>query len=333
MSSLALSVLLSLVSAAAYASAAIVQESVAAGAADGPSALVCSAQWWASVGLNALGALLHVGALACGPLSLVQPLGALTIVFALPLAAVLGSRKVGRAAWRGTLLASAGLAGLLALIGPGQTGVPGGAARQAAAAVAFGAVVLLFLAGRRVRRRPVLRGVVLAGGAGVAFGAASCFTKIATAGSVDAAGGSMTGLVPILMVVAGLAVAGLLLSQVSYRGAGLAAPLATVTVVNPVIAAVAGLLLFGERFRYGTAGAVAALVCAGVAGTGLVLLSAQRGTGAGAEPTGPAPEGHAASDRDPVRPEVGEGIDIGAIPRPRAHLEVEMGTRAVAGGP
>ncbi|MFD5427284.1 DMT family transporter [Streptomyces sp. NPDC127084] len=343
MSPLALSVLLSLVSALAYASAAIVQERVAAGTTGGPAGLVRDVRWWGSAGLNALGALLHVVALAYGPLSLVQPLGALTIVFALPLAAMLERRPVGGTAWRGALMASAGLAGLLALTGPGHSGVPGGAARQAAAAVAFGAVALLFLAGQRVRRRPLLRGVVLAGGAGVAFGAASLFTKIAAAGQADPEAGGPTVLVPSLVVIAGLASAGLLLSQVSYRGAGLAAPLATVTVVNPVVAAVAGVVLFGEGVRYGAAGAVAALACAGVAGTGLVLLSVRRRTtGAGSvggatvvrvAAAGPVPGDGTASDRDPVRPEVGEGVDIGAVPRPRTHLEVEMGSRAVAGGP
>ncbi len=34
--------------------------------------------WWSAVGLNATGALLHVAALNYGPLTLVQPLGALT---------------------------------------------------------------------------------------------------------------------------------------------------------------------------------------------------------------------------------------------------------------
>ncbi|RSS43245.1 hypothetical protein EF912_29955, partial [Streptomyces sp. WAC07061] len=115
MSALALSVLLCLVSAVAYAGGAILQEHVAASSPDRPYAPLRRAGWWAAVALNGLGALLHVVALAFGPLSLVQPLGALTIVFALPLAAVSVRRRAGAAAWRGALLATAGLAGLLAL--------------------------------------------------------------------------------------------------------------------------------------------------------------------------------------------------------------------------
>ncbi|MGB8939410.1 MAG: hypothetical protein WCD21_04085, partial [Streptomyces sp.] len=76
-----LAVALSLVSAAAYASAAVAQERLAAritGTGTGFLRLLGSGAWWSSVGLNACAALLHVAALKYGPLTLVQPLGALT---------------------------------------------------------------------------------------------------------------------------------------------------------------------------------------------------------------------------------------------------------------
>ncbi|PWS45282.1 hypothetical protein DKT74_09685, partial [Streptomyces sp. ZEA17I] len=117
MSPLALSVLLSLVSAVAYAAGAIVQERVAAHGDNSPYALVRTGVWWVAVVLNGVGAILHVAALAYGPLSLVQPLGALTIVFALPMAALFVGRRAGARAWRGALMATAGLVGLLALTG------------------------------------------------------------------------------------------------------------------------------------------------------------------------------------------------------------------------
>ncbi|UUN30489.1 DMT family transporter [Streptomyces sp. FIT100] len=335
MSSLALSVLLSLVSAVAYAAAAIVQERVAVGASGGPSSLLRDVRWWVAVGLSGVGGLLHVVALAYGPLSLVQPLGALTIVFALPMAALFARGAVragpgaGRvadpAAWRGALSATAGLAGLLALTGPAADSRPPDAdVRTVLAAVAFGAIAVLFLLARRVRR-PVLRGVVLAAGSGVAFGVASVFTKIAAEALEVLPGRGTSGLLPAVLVTAGLAVTGLLMSQASYRGAGLAAPLATVTVVNPVVAAAVGIGLFDERFRFGTAGTALALVCGAVAAAGLVLLTTRR------QPV-PVPATVLVSDRDATRPEVGERIDVGAVPRARAHLEVEVRPGAVAGG-
>ncbi|NDZ98212.1 hypothetical protein G3I28_02500, partial [Streptomyces sp. SID10116] len=99
MSALALSVLLSLVSAVAYAGGAILQEHVAATTPGQRYAPLRRGAWWVAIALNGLGALLHVVALAYGPLSVVQPLGALTIVFALPMAAVFVRRRAGATAW------------------------------------------------------------------------------------------------------------------------------------------------------------------------------------------------------------------------------------------
>ncbi|MFE9585416.1 DMT family transporter [Streptomyces microflavus] len=280
MSSLALSVLLSLISAVAYAAGAIVQERVAARGDNSPYALVRNAVWWAAVLLNGVGAVLHVVALAYGPLSLVQPLGALTIVFALPMAALFVGRRAGATAWRGALMATAGLVGLLALTGSADPHTLRGPEQLALATVTFGAVGALTLLARALHR-PVLRSAVLATAAGGAFGMASVFTKTV---AMEWTSGSVRSGLPTLLVIAGLAAAGLLLSQAAYRGAGLAAPLATVTVVNPVVAAAIGITLFGEHFRHGAAGTVLALSCGVLAAGGLVLLtkerlSAEQGTG------------------------------------------------------
>lgn len=380
MSALALSVLLSLVSAVAYAAGAILQERVAADTPARPYAPLHHGVWWAAVALNGVGALLHVAALAYGPLSLVQPLGALTIVFALPMAAVFVRRRAGAAAWRGALMATLGLAGLLALTGSAGSHSLGPGERMVVAGATVGVVALLFLIAQAVRR-PAVRSVLLAASAGVAFGIASVFTKTV---AVDWTAGSFGGQVPSLLVIAGLAAAGLLLSQASYRGAGLAAPLATVTVVNPVVAAAVGLTLFGEGFRYGLTGALLALAFGAVTAGGLVLLTTERLAAQTAALTGPAaaepaervaastpgtagataahhhaaPDHHrlpwhliprkgthepqhramrrtvrrtVRSDADSARPQVGDGVDVGAVAGPRTHLEVEMRTRTVSG--
>ncbi|MET9109641.1 hypothetical protein ABZX29_24120, partial [Streptomyces zhihengii] len=81
MSGLVVAVLLSLLSAVGYAFAAVTQSRLAAAAAQGgggPRSLAAQPLWWWAVGLNGAGALAHVGALHYGPLTLVQPLGALT---------------------------------------------------------------------------------------------------------------------------------------------------------------------------------------------------------------------------------------------------------------
>lgn len=313
MSSLALSVLLSLVSAVAYAAGAIVQERVAT-ASDGRSlAPLRDRVWWAAVALNGVGALLHVVALAYGPLSLVQPLGALTIVFALPMAALFVGRRAGATAWRGAVMATVGLAGLLALTGSSDAHTLGGPQQLMLGTVTFGAVAALVLLSKAMRR-PVMRSVVLAGAAGVAFGIASVFTKTVamewTSGSVG------TGL-PALLVIAALAATGLLLSQAAYRGAGLTAPLATVTVVNPVVAAAVGITLFGETFRYGTPGTLLALGCGVVAAGGLILLTTER-MGAERRRAQEAAAGGAREDGDSADEVPGASAPPAVSPAPEA---------------
>ncbi|WP_159026535.1 DMT family transporter [Streptomyces vietnamensis] len=326
MSPLVLSVALALASAVAYAAAAIVQERVAASAAGPRYAPLRSPAWWVSVLLNGVGATLHVAALAYGPLSLVQPLGALTIVFALPMAALFVGRRAGRRAWRGALMATVGLAGLLSLTSGTEAGPLADGERWLLAGAAFGAVALLFTAAHLVGRS-VLRSVVLAAAAGVSFGMASVLTKsVAEEWTPRAPLAEWTG----LLVLSVFAVTGLLLSQASYRGAGLAAPLATVTVVNPVVAAAVGVTLFGEGFRYGAAGTVAALICGAVAAGGLVRLTLDRMTAAPESPS-VSSGSSVASEGDSPRPEVGQGVDVRAVPGTRPNLEVEVRSRAVAG--
>lgn len=285
MSALALSVLLSLVSAVAYAGGAIVQEYVAVSSPVQEYAPLRRPTWWAAVALNGLGGLLHVVALAYGPLSLVQPLGALTIVFALPMAALFVGRKAGATAWRGAIMATVGLAGLLALVGSSDAQSLDTAQRIAVAVVSGSVVVALMIAGRAAHRHPAVRSMLLATASGIAFGMSSVFTKTV---AVDWSDGVSAYDIPALILIGVFATAGMLLSQASYRGAGLAAPLATLTVVNPVVAAAVGITMFGETFRYGSTGTALALSCGVVAAGGLILLTTERLARTSAE-TAPRP--------------------------------------------
>ncbi|MFF8097302.1 DMT family transporter [Streptomyces sp. NPDC016675] len=325
MSALALSVLLSLVSAVAYAGGAIVQEQVAVSSPGAQYAPLRRPAWWAAVALNGLGGLLHVVALALGPLSLVQPLGALTIVFALPMAALFVGRRAGATAWRGALMATVGLAGLLSLVGAADAQSLDTAQRVGAAVVTGGVIVALMIAGRAAHRHPAVRSILLAVASGIAFGMSSVFTKTV---AVDWTGGVTGADVPSLAVIGVLATAGMLLSQASYRGAGLAAPLATLTVVNPVVAAVVGITMFGETFRYGTTGTLLALGCGVVAAGGLILLTTERiareGTGDSAVPL-PA----AAPPATPLPPAVLPAAVLPAVSEPSA---VPSGTAPAAEG-
>ncbi|MEU1010782.1 DMT family transporter, partial [Streptomyces sp. NPDC005890] len=344
MSAVALSVLLSVVSALAYAGGAIVQEQVAVSSPGSGYLPLRRPSWWGALGLNGLGGVLHVVALACGPLSLVQPLGALTIVFALPMAALCVGRRAGATAWRGALMATVGLAGLLSLVGSSAAHSLDPAQRLAVALVTGGAVAALMCAGLAAHRHPAVRSMLLATASGIAFGMSSVFTKTV---AVDWSHGIGLGDLSSLAVIGLFTLAGVLLSQAAYRGGGLAAPLATLTVVNPVLAAAVGILMFGETFRYDTRGTALALGCAVVAAGGLIMLTTERmeraaATAEGAPVTLPPAAAEARPDVPRQRGTAGTGAGpaepagTGAGPdgtAPRELLPGPPGNGADAGGP
>ncbi|MGW2640565.1 hypothetical protein [Streptomyces sp. NPDC001348] len=261
-------VALSLVSAVAYAAAAVAQERLASrelGA--GLLRLLGSSAWWSAVGLNAGAALLHVVSLKYGPLTVVQPLGALTLVAAVPMGARAAGRRVGPAEWRGTALTLLGLAALLVTAsGP----APERSLSLTEALAVAGATAALIGALARPGTRPGLRHATASG---LASGVASALTQTVTVAATARSGSGLgIGVVVVALLVAAFATGGLLLSQTAYRG-GLGAPLAVVTLANPVAAAVIGLSLLGQGLRGGVAGVLLALAGAGLASWGVVLLT------------------------------------------------------------
>ncbi|MEU2623651.1 hypothetical protein ABZ642_37040 [Streptomyces sp. NPDC007157] len=263
-----IAVLLSLVSAVAYAAAAVAQERLASKTAGaGLVRLLGSGAWWAAVGLNAGAALLHVVALKYGPLTLVQPLGALTLVAAVPMGARVAGRRVSATEWRGTALTLLGLGALLVTAsGPAPHRV---LSLTEALAVA-GTTAALIGALSRPGTRPGLRHATASG---FASGVASALTQTVTVAATDRSGPVLSvQVIVVALLVAAFAVGGLLLSQTAYRG-GLGAPLAVVTLSNPMAAALIGLTLLGQGLQGGAAGILLALAGAGLASLGVVLLT------------------------------------------------------------
>lgn len=258
-----IAVTLALLSAVAYATAAVAQERLAARTGPGGlRRLLAQGAWWSTVGLNAGGALLHVAALGFGPLTLVQPLGALTLVAAVPLGARAAGRRATHEEWQGTALTLAGLGALLPLTAGGAPDATLGTVAALAVAAGVLALAALLTHGRRGR------GLGHAAASGITSGAASALTQTLTV-----AGLALTWRFAVVgVLVAGLAVGGLLLSQTAYTE-GLGAPLAVLTLANPLAAAAIGLSLLGERVHGGPAGVALAGLGAAVAGRGVVLLT------------------------------------------------------------
>lgn len=236
-------VVLALLSTLGYASSAVLQEREARRPhPDAPGRarpLLRRPWWWVALAATAAGAALHIAALAWGPLSLIQPLGVLTLVLALPLGARLNGRIVTRREW---MAATAVAAGLVAVLSIAPHGAPPphltvGAILGTAAVVAVIVAGLSTLGARLAGRR--IAAVVHALAAAVLFGTASGMARVAVTG----------GPVVLAATVAVVgAVLGLGLAQRAYRAGGLGAPLATINLADPLTAVVIGVVLLGEPF-------------------------------------------------------------------------------------
>jgi len=272
--SLAWAVTLSVLSAAGYAAAAVTQERLAEHGQRGLS------RWILALSLTGSAVALHVLALNFGTVAVVQALGTLTLLFALPISALRDHVRISAAAWADAILTVAGLALIMSLsVESDEPALLPGAAGRSLALVTLAVVVVLTLAAWL--SGPRTRAVLLAVAAGTAFGISSVMCKAVMAAFTGSGPAGVP--IPVAGMVVLFSVGGYLLSQASYRGAGLAAPLATVSVANPVVAAIAGVVVFDEGFRFGTGGLVV-VALAGVVMTLGVIGLARRATGS-ARPT------------------------------------------------
>jgi drug/metabolite transporter (DMT)-like permease len=291
MGSLGWAVGLSVLSAASYAGAAVAQEQLAEHRHRGV------ARWAVALLLTGGGVGLHVLALNFGTVAVVQALGTLTLLFALPISALRYRMRIGVPAWLDAGLTVAGLALIMSLsvesAKPAELSATDG---RYVALITLAAVAVLAVTAWRAG--PRLRAVLLAGAAGVAFGISSVLSKGVMA-SFTESGASSISLFAVGMVGL-LSTGGYLLSQLSYRGAGLAAPLATVSVANPVVAGVVGVLVFDESVRFGHTGQAIVAVAAVVMTLGVIGLSRRASVPAGA-PDDPASP-RAAGPAEPATP-------------------------------
>jgi drug/metabolite transporter (DMT)-like permease len=264
-------VVLALVSAVCYAAAAVLQHREASLQASGGLRLVARLVrrrgWWTAIAATLTGALLHLAALGAGPLVLVQPLGVTALVFGLVIQERLGGGRAPRRAWAGAACVVLGLPAVLSAL-------PRHAGHLAASTPALGywwavlGIALLVgvaeLAAACAPRHGRFRAVLHAVAAALCFGLTSGTVKAVWLGHLSP-----------LVVGAGLASAlvGVVLAQHAYRDGGLGAPLATLTLVDPLTAGTLGVLVLGEplssaplRLALGVAGAA-------VTAVGVVLLS------------------------------------------------------------
>jgi drug/metabolite transporter (DMT)-like permease len=266
-------------SAACYALAAALQHSgvgrASATRASGLSAVwqLCrQPRWLIGIAAMAGGAALHTAALSVGPLPLVQPIGVVSLVFALPIEARLCGRRVRPLDWWAAVSVAVGLALFLRTVR--HHGPPphlSGTATLALVVLTAGTVAACVMWAVKGHGRQ--RSVAFAIGAGIAFGASSALMRAVGAHVVASGYTALVGW-PTL-ALAGVAPIGFVLCQYAYRDGNLGAPLSTMTVVDPLTAIGFGALLLGEVLRTGVVVGVTALSAGALMVAGIWVLANQ----------------------------------------------------------
>jgi len=224
-------------------------------------------------------------ALDRGRLVVVQPLMVTTIVWALPLGHWLTSQRVVRRQVLGAGVVVVGLA-MFVLVGDPDAGVDDAPARGLViSAAVISAVVVLLMLWLRTKTAPSLRAAVLGLCAGLLFGLSATFAKPVIndlhSGIAEAAGDWRT------WALLGFGFVAFLIQQLSLATGQLAPAMAAVSVSNPAVSVILGILLFEERLTrpaWHVIVAGAALLAA--LGGALLITLANRVTQMPGQPTG-----------------------------------------------
>ncbi len=272
----ALAVVFALMAACCFALGSLVQQRAAREAGQralDPRLLVQLARrprWLGGVGLNAFSFGLQGVALAFGPLTLVQPLAATDVLFALPLIA---RRHRHPLSWRevaGVLAVTGGIVAFLATLPHNHSTRVPGALAWAPVFLAVGALAALTaVISARVRGRA--RVAWLAVAAGAVYGLVDALAK-STVGIMARQGlGVVTHWEPYVLIAAALL--GALFGQSAFGAGALVVSLPVIDTLEPVSAVIIGATVFGERLASSAPGLTVQLAGAVVAITGIAVLS------------------------------------------------------------
>jgi drug/metabolite transporter (DMT)-like permease len=219
------------------------------------------------------GYLFQAGALDRGRLSVIQPLLVTTVVFALPLGYFMTRQHVGRREVIGALVIIVGL-GLFVSFGDPAGGNENAPNSQWAIAIGLLSVLsvlmLVFGRGGGLAMKAAVYGTV----AGIMFGLSSALTKPTLDYLHESVGTMLSHWQCYALAVAG--VLGFVLQQVSLGTGRLAPSVATVSVANPLVGILIGILLLDERLSRPGWHILVAVIGLGLALVGAVAISLAR---------------------------------------------------------
>ncbi|GHH18615.1 DMT family transporter [Streptomyces lanatus] len=237
-------------------------------------------RWLGGIGLMVVGMALGAMALGQGEISLVEPLLATNLLFALMLSRRQTKQSLGRQGWTGLALLAGGVTAFIMAGQPtGGTATSDPIRHWLIIGVMIGTALLLTAYAKRSRLSsgPAL----LATAAGLLYGVQDALTRVT--GERFAEGGMMevlTGWQPYAVVALGLT--GLILVQSAFETASLRMSLPALTAAQPLAGILCGVGFLGDRLRT-DAGALA-WEAAGLAGivVGIILLGTHSAMPSGA---------------------------------------------------
>ena len=267
-------VALSFLAAILFASASVLQQSIAAQEeARGLSLirrLLRRPRWLAGGAADISGYGAEAAALAFGSILVVQPILATMLLFAIPLSAAFGGTRprLREVAWAAVL--TAGVVVFL-VIGRPSAGLERAPLAHWLVAVAVVVPLVLLCIGPGARRPGPRRALSLGVAAGLLFGVMAGLTKsvvyLLDLGFADL----FTSWEPYALAAVGCA--GLLLQQSAYQAGALPLSLPAIAVLEPVTATAIGIGVFEESVRTSGAGWVLTGAAAIAMAGGLIALS------------------------------------------------------------
>lgn len=232
--------------------------------------LIRMPDWLLGVGLMVCGQVLGALALGYGEVSLVEPLTATNLLFAMLLSRRLTGQPMGWNGWFGVVVLALGVTGFIVAGRPRGGGADAGALRHwLVFGIVAGLAIVLTLRARRLPRSG--EAALLGLAAGLLYGLQDSLTRVC--GEIIQDRG--LALLPVswqpyAVVIIGLT--GMVLVQSAFETAPLRMSLPSLTAAQPIAGIVCGVGFLGDRLRF-TSGALAweAAGLAAIVG-GVVLL-------------------------------------------------------------
>lgn len=212
--------------------------------------------WLMGIAAMVCGQVLSAVALGEADVSLVEPVLATNLIFALVFAHLLYREPLNRTVWQGGLMVTVG-SGLFLGFGRPHGGEPAGpqSGRWFAAALVVACAVVIVLSARQRSLRT--KAMLLAAAAGMLYGVQDVLTRSTLLVLRHGWSGLLTNWEPYVVVA--VAAVGLLFAQSAFDAAPLRVSLPATTAVEPVIGIILGVVIFYERLRL-SPGALAAEV-------------------------------------------------------------------------